>query len=99
MHRELPAMCDNVGRTTCRLVGRGSVQYPLEGKPCLTMYQILGHTRSARHNWVTTVKLHPHTGRPQMCPELEAVSACPPLLFSTDGSDSRQRCRRTLNSL
>lgn len=46
----------------CRLVGRGSVQYPLEGKPCLTMYQVLGHTRSARHNWVTTVKLHPHTG-------------------------------------
>ena len=79
MHHELPAVFDSVGHTPCRLVGRGSVQYPLEGKPCLTMYQVLGHTRSARHNWVTTVKLHPHTGAPQsskLC--LHASRHCPP---------------------
>ena len=46
----------------CRVLGRGSVQFPLDGKPCLTEYQVLGHTRSAQHNWVTTVKLRPHTG-------------------------------------
>ena len=46
----------------CRLVGRGAVQFPLDGKPCLTEYEALGHTRSARHNWVTTVRLRPHTG-------------------------------------
>ncbi len=60
--------CDSM-RLMCRLVGRGSVQFPLEGKPCLTMYQVLGHTRSARHNWVTTVKLSPHTGE-------SCLSAC-----------------------
>ena len=46
----------------CRLVGRGPVQFPLDGKPCLTEYEALSHTRSARHNWVTTVRLRPHTG-------------------------------------
>ena len=46
----------------CRLLGRGKVHFPLDGKPCLTEYQVLGHTRSAQHNWVTTVKLRPHTG-------------------------------------
>ncbi len=50
------------GGGTRRLLGRGGVRFPLDGKPCLTEYQALGHTRSAQHNWVTTVMLHPHTG-------------------------------------
>lgn len=68
------------GHLLCRLVGRGSVQYPLEGKPCLTMYQVLGHTRSARHNWVTTVKLSPHTGELQSSGILPRIPfLCKPL--------------------
>jgi len=50
----------------CRLLGRGNLQFPLDGKPCLTQYEVLGHTRSARHNWITTVKLRPHTGTPRL---------------------------------
>jgi len=37
-------------------------QYSLDGKASLTEWVALGHTRSARHGWVTTVHLHPHTG-------------------------------------
>ena len=70
---------------TCRLVGRGSVQYPLEGKPCLTIYQVLGHTRSARHNWVTTVKLHPHTGEH---PDLEHTAADLSSAYKPSGTPS-----------
>ncbi|BDA48980.1 probable ribosomal large subunit pseudouridine synthase D [Coccomyxa sp. Obi] len=46
-----------------RLDGRGSIEYPLDGKASLTEWVALGHTRSAKHGWITTVHLHPHTGR------------------------------------
>ena len=45
-----------------RLEGAGSVESPLDRRPSLTRWRVLGHTRSAEHNWVTTVHLHPHTG-------------------------------------
>ncbi len=39
-----------------------AAQYPLDGKASLTEWVALGHTRSAKHGWITTVHLHPHTG-------------------------------------
>jgi hypothetical protein len=47
-----------------RLDGGGSVAFPLDGKPSLTEWRALGHTRSLHHGWVTTVHLHPCTGAP-----------------------------------
>ncbi|KAK9826166.1 hypothetical protein WJX81_002565 [Elliptochloris bilobata] len=46
-----------------RLEGAGRMEAPLDGRPCLTHWAAEGATRSARHRWVTTVSLAPHTGR------------------------------------
>lgn len=35
---------------------------PLDGRGCLTHWVVERATRSARHRWVTTVSLSPHTG-------------------------------------
>ena len=84
-----------------RLDGAGGVDAPLDGKPSLTRWRAAGHTRSAQHQWVTTVHLHPHTGnrvsaeyrvfrglqgcRIESCP----VECCRPGCFRHAGSSSR----------
>ena len=45
-----------------RLEGAGRIATPLDGRPCLTHWAAEEATRSARHRWVTTVRLAPHTG-------------------------------------
>ena len=45
-----------------RLEGAGRIATPLDGRPCLTHWAAEEATRSARHRWVTTVRLSPHTG-------------------------------------
>ena len=46
-----------------RLDGAGEINVPLGGKDACTRWEALEHTRSAASGWVTTMKLHPLTGR------------------------------------
>jgi 23S rRNA pseudouridine1911/1915/1917 synthase len=41
----------------------GVIDEPLSGKESMTKYKTLIHTRSLKYGWVTTVQLHPITGR------------------------------------
>ena len=45
-----------------RLQGRGRVEFPLDGRPAASEWQVLGSVQSRRHGWVTTVILRPLTG-------------------------------------
>lgn len=46
-----------------RLDGSGVVDAPVHGKPSRSRWEALEQTRSAASGWVTTVRLHPETGR------------------------------------
>lgn len=44
----------------------GTIEVPVSGKPAVTHYRVLNYTRSVdkmTNGWVTTVELHPATGR------------------------------------
>lgn len=42
---------------------KGSIDTPIEGKPCLTEYEVENTSRSAKYNDLTLVNLYPVTGR------------------------------------
>lgn len=46
-----------------RLEGEGVVDTPLDGRPAVSRYRVVGHTRSLKVGWITEVELHPETGR------------------------------------
>lgn len=46
-----------------RLDGEGVVDDPVEGREAVTGYRALDHVRSLHSGWLTTVALHPRTGR------------------------------------
>jgi len=46
-----------------KLEGNGNVKEPVFGKESESAYEIVSHTRSLEHGWLTTVNLSPHTGR------------------------------------
>jgi len=46
-----------------RLEGEGEVDVPVDGRDAHTTYRALEHTRSLHSGWLTTVELHPATGR------------------------------------
>lgn len=46
-----------------RLEAEGEVDLPLDGRPCLSRWRALAHTRSLRTDWLTTADLWPVTGR------------------------------------
>ena len=46
-----------------RLEGEGTVDEPVEGRSAVTRYRAVEHTRCLRSGWLTTVDLHPSTGR------------------------------------
>ena len=46
-----------------RLEGQGTIDLPLDGRPALTHYRVVGHTRSLKVEWITEVELYPETGR------------------------------------
>ena len=46
-----------------RLEGRGVVDSPLDGRDAKTEWEAVGHVHALRGDWVTTVCLHPITGR------------------------------------
>ena len=45
------------------LSGEGTVAVPVDGRPALTRYEAVVHTRSVTTGWITTVDLQPATGR------------------------------------
>ena len=59
-----------------RLEGTGRMAAPLDGRGCLTHWVAEGATRSARHRWVTTVNLSPHTGALRFWHSGRAPSHC-----------------------
>ncbi len=68
-----------------RVSGTGRVAAPLDGRACLTTYEAADAVRSARHRWVTSVRLSPHTGALPVLPAgpvgrsaAELRSACEP---------------------
>ena len=46
-----------------RLEGSGVVEQPVDGRPSLSRWQTVQHSRSLRTDWLTTVDLWPVTGR------------------------------------
>lgn len=46
-----------------RLEGHGRVEVPLDGREAISEWRVVRHTRSLRTDWITTVELHPITGR------------------------------------
>lgn len=46
-----------------RLEGEGEVEVPVEERAARTGWRVVGHTRSLRCAWTTTVECHPITGR------------------------------------
>lgn len=46
-----------------KLIGRGILDAPLDGRPCRTEYACAPPVRSLTNDWVTPLTLHPHTGR------------------------------------
>ena len=46
-----------------RLEGSGRIELALDGRDAVTEYEAVDHTHSLRSDWLTTVQLHPVTGR------------------------------------
>ena len=46
-----------------KLEGAGRIESDIEGKPAVSRYQAVAHTRSLHNEWLTRVDLFPETGR------------------------------------
>jgi 23S rRNA pseudouridine1911/1915/1917 synthase len=46
-----------------RLEQGGRIEEPLDGREAISEVEVLGHTRSLKIGWSTSVRLHPVTGR------------------------------------
>jgi 23S rRNA pseudouridine1911/1915/1917 synthase len=72
-----------------RLEGEGSVDRAVEGRPSRSRYRVVGHCRSLRTDWLTTVDLWPVTGRTHQLRQHVAHLGHPILgdeLYGTEGS-------------
>lgn len=63
-----------------KLEGSGTVDAPVSGKRAVTRWHALSCVRSAESGWVTTVRLHPLTGRNHQLRRHLALSLCCPIL-------------------
>lgn len=76
-----------------RLEGEGTVDEPVEGRAAVTRYRAVEHTRCLRSDWLTTVDLHPTTGRTHQLRRHLAHLGCPVLgddLYGIEGKVLRR---------
>jgi 23S rRNA pseudouridine1911/1915/1917 synthase len=72
-----------------RLEGEGSVERPVEGRPSMSRFRAVEHSRSLRSSWLTTVDLWPVTGRTHQLRQHVASLGHPVLgdeLYGVEGS-------------